>query len=114
MASSADIQALGLRERKKQRTRELIAETARELFAERGFERVTVAQIARAADVSEQTVFNYFPTKEDLVYWRLGSFEDELLQTIRDREPGEPALAAFGRFLLAQRGLLGQYDEEAR
>ncbi|MFL5877660.1 MAG: TetR family transcriptional regulator, partial [Solirubrobacteraceae bacterium] len=105
---------LGLRERKKQRTLELIAETARGLFAERGFERVTVAEIARAADVSQQTVFNYFPRKEDLVYWRLGSFEEELLQTIRDRAPGESALAAFGRFLLTQRGLLGRQDPEAR
>ena len=98
----------GLRERKKEQTRQLIAETARRLFSERGFERVTVAEVARAAEVSEQTVFNYFPTKEDLVYWRLQSFEDELLRTIREREPGEPALAAFGRFILAERGLLGQ------
>jgi AcrR family transcriptional regulator len=113
MAEVASV-PLGLRERKKQQTRQLIAETARRLFVERGFERVTVAEIARAADVSEQTVFNYFPTKEDLVYWRLGSFEEELLATIRERPPGEPALAAFRRFLLAQRGLLGQYDEEAR
>jgi AcrR family transcriptional regulator len=104
----------GLRERKKQQTRELIAETARSLFSERGFERVTVAEIARAANVSEQTVFNYFPTKEDLVYWRMESFEDELLTTIREREPGEPVLAAFGRFVLAERGLLGKYDPEAR
>ena len=104
----------GLRERKKQQTRQLIAETARRLFAERGFERVTVAEIARAADVSEQTVFNYFPTKEDLVYWRLGSFEEELMRTIREREPGESALAAFRRFLLAQRGLLGRTDPDAR
>ena len=105
---------LGLRERKKRETRELIAETARGLFTERGFDGITVAQIARAANVSEQTVFNYFPTKEDLVYWRLGSFEEELLATIRTRESGESVLAAFGRFLLAQRGLLGKYDEDAR
>ena len=104
----------GLRERKKQQTRQLIAETARSLFSERGFERVTVAEIARAANVSEQTVFNYFPTKEDLVYWRMESFEDELLTTIREREPGESVLAAFGRFVLTQRGLLGKYDPDAR
>jgi AcrR family transcriptional regulator len=106
--------ALGLRERKKQETRQRIAETARRLFAERGFERVSVAEVARAADVSQQTVFNYFPTKEDLVFWRLGTFEDELLATIRDRDEGESILAAFGRFVLAQRGLLGQVDPDAR
>src|SRR5215217_2012654 len=85
--------ATGLRERKKQQTRELIAETARRLFTERGFERVSVAEIARVADVSEKTVFNYFPTKEDLVYWRLESFEEELLETIRGRAAGESLLA---------------------
>ena len=104
----------GLRERKKQHTRELIADAARRLFAERGFEQVTVAEIARAADVSPQTVFNYFPRKEDLVYWRLESFEDELLATVRDRAPGESALAAFGRFVLVQRGLLASDDPGAR
>jgi AcrR family transcriptional regulator len=106
--------AVGLRELKKQRTRELIAETARQLFAERGFERVTVAEIARAAEVSEQTVFNYFPSKEDLVYWRLETFEDELLGTIREREPGESIISAFGRFVLEQRGLLAEQDDAAR
>ena len=104
----------GLRERKKQRTREQIAEAARELFTEHGFDRVTVAQVARAAEVSEQTVFNYFATKEDLVYWRLGTFEDELLATIRDRGADESVLAAFRRFLLAQGGLLGRHDADAR
>jgi AcrR family transcriptional regulator len=104
----------GLRERKKEQTRQLIAETARQLFTERGFDRVTVAEIARAADVSDQTVFNYFPTKEDLVYWRLGSFEEELMATIREREPGESALAAFSRFVRAPRGMLGSYDEDTR
>src|SRR5215213_4327779 len=104
----------GLRERKKQRTREQIAEAARELFTERGFDRVTVAQVARAAEVSEQTVFNYFATKEDLVYWRLGSFEEELLRTIREREPGESVLEAFGRFVRAPRGMLASQDEETR
>jgi AcrR family transcriptional regulator len=100
----------GLRERKKQQTRELIAESARRLFAERGFERVSVAEIARTADVSEKTVFNYFPTKEDLVYWRLESFERELLDTLRDRAVGESLLEAFGRFVRKPRGMLGRYD----
>ena len=106
--------ATGLRERKKEQTRQLIAETARGLFTERGFERVTVAEIARVADVSEQTVFNYFRTKEDLVFWRLESFEQDLLTTIRERPPGDSVLAAFKRFVLVQRGLLGKADPEAR
>src|SRR5215207_6231491 len=96
----------GLRERKKQRTRQLIADTARRLFAERGFEAVTVAEIAREAEVAEKTVFNYFPSKEDLFYSRLEAFEEELLAAIREREPGETALAAFGRFVLDARGYL--------
>ncbi len=104
----------GLRQRKKQQTRELIAEMARRRFAEDGFERVTVAEIAREAQVSEKTVFNYFPTKEDLVYWRLESFEQELLGTIRERGEGESVLDAFGRFVRAPRGMLGEVDEETR
>jgi AcrR family transcriptional regulator len=109
-----DESPLGLRERKKQQTRRLIAETARRLFAERGFEQVTVAEVARAADVSPQTVFNYFPSKEDLVFWRLGAFEAELLASVRDRPSGESALAAFRRFLLGQSGLLRSPRPEAR
>ena len=99
---------LGRRERKKQQMREHIAETARRLFGERGFEGVTVAEVAREADVAEQTVYNYFPTKEDLVYWRFESFEERLLEAVRDREPGESIPSAFGRWILAQRGLLAE------
>jgi AcrR family transcriptional regulator len=104
----------GLRERKKLQTRRHIAETARQLFSERGFEHVPVAEVARVADVAETTVFNYFPRKEDLVYWQLESFEEELLATIRERDPGEPVLSAYRRFILSQRGLLGQTDPDAR
>jgi AcrR family transcriptional regulator len=113
MVTSSETQEPGLRERKKRQTRELIADTARNLFVERGFDRVTVAEIARAADVSEKTVFNYFPTKEDLFYWRLEEFEQELLETIRERGPGESFLAAFGRFVLQRRGLLAEQDPAA-
>jgi AcrR family transcriptional regulator len=104
----------GLRERKKEQTRRHIAETARRLFADRGFEQVTIAEIAGEADVAVQTVFNYFPTKEDLVYWRLSSFEDELLGAVRERAAGTSALEAFEGFLLSQQGLLGQHDPAAR
>ena len=105
-------QELGLRERKKQRTRELIAATARDLFVERGFEAVPVAEIAGVAEVSEATVFNYFPTKEDLLYSRLEAFEEELLSSIRDRPSGESVLAAFSRFVSVPRGLLASDDPD--
>ena len=103
----------GLRERKKERTRQAIADTARRLFAERGFEAVTVAEIARASDVAEKTVFNYFPTKEDLFYSRLEAFEEELLAAVRDRPGGESVLAAFRGFVMGRRGVFDLRDEEA-
>lgn len=87
----------GLRERKKQQTRKLIFETASRLFAERGFDAVTVAEVARTAEVSEVTVFNYFPTKEDLFYGGMEFFEEELLEAVRGRGAGESALTAFSR-----------------
>ena len=90
----------GLRERKKQQTRELIADAARGLFADRGFDAVTVAQVARAANVSEVTVFNYFPTKEDLFYGGMQFFEETLLDAVRLRPPGESVLEAFRRPVL--------------
>jgi AcrR family transcriptional regulator len=90
----------GLRERKKQQTRELIADAAQRLFADRGFDAVTVAQIARAANVSEVTVFNYFATKEDLFYAGMQFFEEKLLDAVRNREPGESVLDAFRRPVL--------------
>lgn len=94
---------LGRRERKRQETRDRIAAAARTLFAERGFDAVTVAEIAEAADVSEPTVYNHFATKEDLVLWRRGTFEANLVEAIRDRPPGQSALAAFHGFVTAPR-----------
>jgi AcrR family transcriptional regulator len=97
---------MGLRELKKRQTRELIADTAWRLFADRGFDRVTVAEVAREAQVAEATVFNYFPTKEDLFYHRLEAFEAGLVEAVVAREAGEPALAAVRRYLLESGGLL--------
>jgi AcrR family transcriptional regulator len=92
----------GLRERKKLQTRQAIADAAQRLFAERGFDAVTVAEVAREADVSEGTVFNYFPTKEDLFYGQMQVFESELIDAVRERAPGESVLAAFRRFVLGR------------
>ena len=100
----------GLRERKKQQTRQAIFEAARRLFAERGFEAVTVAEIARAADVSEVTVFNYFPSKEDLFYGGMQFFEDELLEAVRARPSGETPLTAIRGRLLASAGGLASRE----
>jgi AcrR family transcriptional regulator len=75
----------GLRERKKARTRQIIADAAARLFAARGYEQVAVSEVARAAEVSEQTVYNYFQTKEQLVTDRDQQVQDELCRRIRAR-----------------------------
>lgn len=101
---------LGLRERKKRQTRALIAAAAQRLFSERGFDAVTVAEVARAADVSEGTVYNYFPTKEDLFYAGMEAFEAELVDAVRQRPVGEPVLDAFRRFVVDRLGRLADSE----
>jgi AcrR family transcriptional regulator len=92
-----------LRERQKRQTREEIARAAMELFLARGFDAVTVAQVADAAGVSEKTVFNYFPAKEDLVFPDGQQPWMALIDKIRDRPPGtslvEPFRVATRQFL---------------
>jgi AcrR family transcriptional regulator len=99
---------MGLRELKKEQTRQLIADTAWRLFADGGFDQVTVAEVAREAMVAPATVFNYFPTKEDLFFFRLEAFGSRLVEAISSRQQGEPALVAFRRYLLEPAGLLAQ------
>ena len=101
---------MGLRERKKEQTHQLIAETAWRLFADRGFEQVTVAEVARQAQVAVATVFNYFPTKEDLFYYRLEAFGEHLVDAISTRTKAEPVLVALRRYLLESGGLLAQVE----
>jgi AcrR family transcriptional regulator len=104
------MEVLGRRERKKRETREHIAEAALALFAARGFERVTVAEVARRADVAPATVFNHFPTKEDLVYRGMETFEAAMVEAVRARPAGQSAPAAFGAFLSRTDGLLRATD----
>jgi AcrR family transcriptional regulator len=85
----------GLRERKKRATRDAIATAARRLFAERGFDRVTVAEVAVAADVSEKTVFNHFATKEDLAFAGGEAGLDALPAAIAQRAEGTSVLDVF-------------------
>jgi AcrR family transcriptional regulator len=93
---------VGLRESKKLRTRQEIADRAMQLFAKRGFDHVTVAEVAAAADVSEKTVYNYFPTKEDLFFDEVPEREAALVAAIRGRTPGESVLEALRRLQSAE------------
>lgn len=90
----------GLRERKKEATRNLLAFTALEMFEERGFDNVSVAEIAEAADVSKKTVFNYFAVKEDLVLGFGQHHIDEPAQAVRTRAPGQTPLDAIRDYVL--------------
>ena len=97
---------MGLRESKKLRTRQEIADKAMELFVKRGFDHVTVAEVAEAAAVSEKTVFNYFPTKEDLFFDEVPAREAALVEAIRNREPGESVVTRLRRLHVGQCGRL--------
>jgi AcrR family transcriptional regulator len=85
----------GLRQRKKRRTRELIATTAARLFAEHGYEQVSVLDVAAAAEVSEQTVYNHFPTKRALVLDRDEDLRDQLTTVLANRPSGVSPAAAI-------------------
>jgi AcrR family transcriptional regulator len=102
----------GRRERKKAQTRALIAETAARLFLERGFDAVTVKDVADAADVSPTTVFTHFPRKEDLVFDEYPQQEAELVTAIHDREPGASVLAALEEHLSSGRLFHDERDPE--
>ncbi|GLX37055.1 TetR family transcriptional regulator [Streptomyces roseochromogenus] len=92
----------GLRESKKLRTRRLLAATALELFLEKGFDAVSVADVAAAAEVSKPTLFRYFPSKEDLVLDRFADHQDEVARIVRDRAAGlTPVGAVHAHFLAA-------------
>ncbi|MET8008464.1 TetR family transcriptional regulator [Streptomyces sp. NPDC005271] len=86
--------AEGLRERKKRQTRQHISDVATGLFLERGFEAVTIAEIAEAAEVSVNTVYNYFPAKEDLFFDRQEEMVGRLPRVIAERPPGKSAAEA--------------------
>jgi AcrR family transcriptional regulator len=91
----------GLRERKKQRTHAAISDAAIALFLEHGFNQVSVAQVAEAAEVSKRTVFAYFPAKEDLVVHRLADHETEIARVVRARRPRTAPLTALREHFLS-------------
>jgi AcrR family transcriptional regulator len=95
---------VGLRETKKLATRQQIADVAMRLFATRGFDAVTVAEVAAEAGVSEKTVFNYFPTKEDLFYDEVPERVRAVADAIHSRPPGESIVAALRALQVSQCG----------
>ncbi|MBR8639610.1 TetR/AcrR family transcriptional regulator [Streptomyces tuirus] len=113
--------AEGLRERKKRETRQRISDIATGLFLEHGFVTVTIADVAEAADVSVNTVYNYFPAKEDLFFDRSQGVVDRLSRWVRGRDAGESAARAVLRELRAEieavsprMGLIEGYDRFMR
>ncbi|MEW1689935.1 TetR/AcrR family transcriptional regulator [Streptomyces sp. NPDC091265] len=95
------IEGMSLRERKKVQTRHRLLAEAMKLFTERGFDQVSVAEIAEAADVSKMTVFNYFDSKEDLVFAPMEEHIGDVARVVRDRAPGESAVAGVRRHFLS-------------
>lgn len=99
MASlNTDASKLGLRERKKQQTRDTIARVALELFAERGYDETTLAAIAEAANVSPRTIFAYYESKEDILLRDEGVFIDRLKQMLEERAPGTTTIDSIRGF----------------
>jgi AcrR family transcriptional regulator len=103
------VEELTHRERKKQRTREQIVERAMALFDERGFEHVTIAEIATAADIAPRTFFSYFPSKEDVVFHDFDVIFDAIKQRIDERDEDETTMDALRAFIVA---LLAQMDHQ--
>ncbi|GAA3916303.1 TetR family transcriptional regulator [Streptomyces lacrimifluminis] len=106
-----------LREHHRQRTHRTISDAAITLFLERGFDQVSVMDIAAAAEVSKPTVFKYFPTKEDLVVHRYTDYKTMVDTAVRKRQPGMSPLAALHQeFLrcLARRAPVTGLNDQAR
>ncbi|WP_327309905.1 TetR family transcriptional regulator (plasmid) [Streptomyces sp. NBC_01298] len=104
---------LGLRERKKLRTRQAIREAARRLIDERGYDNTTIEQIAAAAEISPSTVFRYFPSKEHIVL--TDDYANFSMAFLRERPAQEPPLAALRAVVTEMvRRLSGEFSEEYR
>jgi AcrR family transcriptional regulator len=102
----------GLRERKKQRTRETIAKVALELFTEQGFHATTIKQVADAAEVAPRTVSAYFPSKEELVFPDHDEVFSALERRLTEREPGESAADALRAWMTWMLNLIEDSDRE--
>jgi AcrR family transcriptional regulator len=106
-------QTAGIRQTRARQTRQLIEECAVRLFAERGYDHVSMAQIAHQADVAPATVFNHFPTKDALIFHGLERFESGLLDAISQRDEHDSIAQAFRTYVLAIHGSLTSNDPDA-
>jgi AcrR family transcriptional regulator len=104
----------GLRERKKQRTREAIVAAALQLFEERGFDQTTIADIAEAADIAPRTFFGYFPSKEDVVFADFPETVQGLSARLEDRAEDETAIDAIRAWIDEVLGEVDLRDERER
>src|SRR5690348_777086 len=91
----------GLRERKKQQTRETIVRVALELFGERGYDETTLAEIAEAADVSPRTIFSYFDSKEEILFCESSHSLEEVKAALEQRPEGTTTVDAIRNLLSA-------------
>jgi AcrR family transcriptional regulator len=101
--------ASGLGERKRQRTRETVADTALRLFAARGFDQVTVEEIAEASEVSPRTFFRYFAAKEDTLFAESDAGRNVLLEALATQPDDVPVLDALQG---AMRSVAGYYADQ--
>jgi AcrR family transcriptional regulator len=104
----------GLRERKKQQTREAIHRAAMRLFSERGFEATTIADIAEAADIAPRTFFGYFPSKEDVVFADFPETLEALGRQLDDRAESETAIDAIRAWIEGKLDEVDLRDEQER
>jgi len=111
LASSGDLSELGLRERKKARTRAAIQRHALRLFREQGYDATTVSQIAEAAEVSESTFFRYFPSKEEVVLW--DEFDPRVVDVLLAQPPEVGPIRALRIAIREVLGQLSPADREA-
>ncbi len=95
--------AQGLRERKKQKTRDAIQREAMRLIGKQGYDQTTVEQIAAAVEISPSTFFNYFPSKEDLVLY--DAYDPVIMELMAERPPGEPISVSMRSVLEAMGGI---------
>ena len=109
MSTAVGHSSVGLRERKKARTREALQEAAMERFSRQGFDGTTVEEIAEACEVSPRTFFRYFPTKEDVLFADGEARRERLLAVIAERPVDEPA---FGALRAAMRTLTADYRDD--